>query len=568
MRGGGIEKNHSSSKKLVLSLVTISFLSSYSYATDTTINDSKTDTQTVSGASNTLVIGSVGSVTISNPTNNSNKNKQAILFQPSSSTSTFLNQGTLIGGSNTASVQVGVNRTGGATIQTFDNQGIIGNGTSRFGVTVWGKDGSKSTINNFSNSGTISSNNNEAIYLGNTGIKTFTNSGVINSNNNRGININSGVTIETFTNSGIINSTGTLPNGSQGYINGSVNIIGSKDSITSIKNFNNSGTISSEHIHGVNLRYTTIDNFNNSGIIKTNGTQRHGSTAFTDSGFRMTYAYVKTFENTGTISGFMGVVLNGSKIDQFTNKKTIMATQNNDLSFGIMIGVINRNGTSTIETLKNEGIITSKGQGIVISNNNKIETLINNGTIQADKNGIMFHNYDDVVGPANLGKITIGSNGIIKAGNDAIHIDGSKYDIVAQGIDVESGGKLEGGNAGIYIGGGKEINAQIKIEGTVTGETAGIVNEGVIGGNTSSGSTGGIVISGGSVSSSSGRSGIVNQGNGSISGEIKVESGGSVEGGITNTGNGSISGSITVASGGKLDSITNTSTSSTGISGS
>ncbi|MFY4756184.1 autotransporter outer membrane beta-barrel domain-containing protein, partial [Campylobacter jejuni] len=37
---------------------------------------------------------------------------------------------------------------------------------------------------------------------------------------------------------------------------------------------------------------------------------------------------------------------------------------------------------------------------------------------------------------------------------------------------------------------------------------------------------------------------------------------------ITNTGNGSISGSITVASGGKLDSITNTSTSSTGISGS
>lgn len=34
MLGGGIEKNHScSSKKLVLSLVTISFLSSYSYAT-------------------------------------------------------------------------------------------------------------------------------------------------------------------------------------------------------------------------------------------------------------------------------------------------------------------------------------------------------------------------------------------------------------------------------------------------------------------------------------------------------------------------------------------------------
>ncbi|MCW1864568.1 hypothetical protein OLQ14_08665, partial [Campylobacter jejuni] len=114
-----------------------------------------------------------------------------------------------------------------------------------------------------------------------------------------------------------------------------------------------------------------------------------------------------------------------------------------------------------------------------------------------------------------------------------------------------------GGNSGIYIGGGKEINAQIKIEGSVTGGTAGIVNEGVIGGSSSSrGSTGGIIISGGSVRSSSGRSGIVNQGNGSITGEIKVESGGSVEGGITNTGSGSISGSITVESGGKLDSIT------------
>ncbi|HEB9330603.1 TPA: autotransporter outer membrane beta-barrel domain-containing protein, partial [Campylobacter jejuni] len=187
-----------------------------------------------------------------------------------------------------------------------------------------------------------------------------------------------------------------------------------------VSTFNNSGTISSEDIHGVNLKYTTIDNFTNSGIIKTNGTHRHESSVYADSGFRMTYAHVKTFENTGTISGFMGVLVNGSKIDQFTNKQTIMATQDNDSSFGIMIGVIDRgleNGTSTIKTLKNEGIITSKGQGIVISNKNKIETLINNGTIQADKNGIMFHNYNDTVGPTDLGKITIGDSGIIKAGN-------------------------------------------------------------------------------------------------------------------------------------------------------
>ncbi|MCW1863819.1 autotransporter outer membrane beta-barrel domain-containing protein, partial [Campylobacter jejuni] len=125
-----------------------------------------------------------------------------------------------------------------------------------------------------------------------------------------------------------------------------------------------------------------------------------------------------------------------------------------------MIGAINagrENGTSTIKTLKNEGVITSKGQGIVISNKSKIETLINNGTIQADKNGIMFHNYSNTVGPTDLGKITIESKGIIKAGNDAIHIDGSEYDIVAQGIEVKSGASISGGNSGIYIGGGKEI---------------------------------------------------------------------------------------------------------------
>ncbi|HEC1891975.1 TPA: hypothetical protein R1805_001675, partial [Campylobacter jejuni] len=117
---------------------------------------------------------------------------------------------------------------------------------------------------------------------------------------------------------------------------------------------------------------------------------------------------------------------------------------------------------------------------------------------------------------------------------------------------VKSGASISGGNSGIHIGGGKEINAQITISGSVTGGKAGIVNEGTIGANASnsSGTNTGIIISGGSVSSSSGGSGIVNQGNGSITGEIKVESGGSVEGGITNTGNGSISGSITVESGG------------------
>ncbi|MCW1583765.1 hypothetical protein OLS48_00015, partial [Campylobacter jejuni] len=61
---------------------------------------------------------------------------------------------------------------------------------------------------------------------------------------------------------------------------------------------------------------------------------------------------------------------------------------------------------------------------------------------------------------------------------------------------------------------------------------------------------------------------IINMGNASIGSDIKIEDGAKVEGGLVNQDNGVISGSITVDKDSKLDSITNTSTSSTGISGS
>lgn len=155
-----IQNSCLNSKKIVLSLATISFLASCTHATltpeietyeetdrrtkarsasrstnsnnKTTISSLQTSTQTVSGTGNTLVIGSGGTITISNG------GQQAVNFQPNSSTSTFLNKGTLIGGNNTASVQLGANGNNGVNIETFDNQGIIGNGSSKFGVTVWG----------------------------------------------------------------------------------------------------------------------------------------------------------------------------------------------------------------------------------------------------------------------------------------------------------------------------------------------------------------------------------------------------------------------------------------------
>ncbi|MEJ3953274.1 hypothetical protein WGV42_06970, partial [Campylobacter jejuni] len=174
-----IQNSCLNSKKIVLSLATISFLASCTHATLTpeietyeetdrrtkarsasrstnsnnkTISSLQNSTQTISGTGNTLVIESGGTITISNGS------QQAVNFTQDSSTSTFLNQGTLIGGNNTASVQLGAKNNNGVTIETFNNQGIIGNGSSKFGVTVWGIPNNKSTINNFSNSGTIYSN--------------------------------------------------------------------------------------------------------------------------------------------------------------------------------------------------------------------------------------------------------------------------------------------------------------------------------------------------------------------------------------------------------------------------
>lgn len=273
-----IQNSCLNSKKIVLSLAAISFSASCTHATLTpeietyeeanrhakarsgsrsksstneTINNLQTSTKTISGTDNTLVIESGGTITISNG------RQQAVNFTQDSSTSTFLNQGTLIGGNNAASVQLGANNNNGVTIETFNNQGIIGNGSSQFGVTVWGKGNSKSTINNFSNSGTIHSNTGESIYFGNANISSFVNSGTIKSKQDTGVNISQG---------------------------------------TNIENFNNTGTIEGKRM-GVNVR-STINTFVNDGLITTTVKGMHWS-----DGIQIN-ANVKTLINKGTIQGF------------------------------------------------------------------------------------------------------------------------------------------------------------------------------------------------------------------------------------------------------------------------
>ncbi|ELW0609803.1 hypothetical protein SHZ00_001778, partial [Campylobacter jejuni] len=403
------------SKKIVLSLATISFSASCTHATLTpeietyeeanryakarsgsrskssnneTINNSQTSTKTISGTDNTLVIESSGTITISNG------RQQAVNFTQGSSTSTFLNQGTLIGGNNAASVQLGASTNNGVTIETFDNQGIIGNGSSQFGVTVWGTNSSKSTINNFSNSGTIHSNAGESIYFGNANISSFVNSGIIKSEQDTGVNISQG---------------------------------------TSIENFNNSGTIEGKSM-GVNVR-STINTFVNSGLITTTVKGAHWS-----DGIRIN-ANVKTLKNTGTIQGFSAPIRSlGRTIDQLINEGTMK---------GKSIGIYMSGGL--VKTLTNSGTINQNNSatwaaGIKLQNNSTIENIINTGSIHSNAFGI------SVTG-GKFGTLTIKDGGQVYGKYAAIgvgqsqtlgdlYIDGSSNNGTVSGIYSEEHGIL------------------------------------------------------------------------------------------------------------------------------
>lgn len=558
------------SKKIVLSLATISFSASCTHATLTpeietyeeanrhtkarssvrskssnneTINNSQTSTKTISGTGNTLVIESGGAITISNGS------QQAVNFQPNSSTSTFLNKGTLIGGNNTASVQLGADRNNGVTIETFDNQGIIGNGSSKFGVTVWGKDNSKSTINNFSNSGTIHSNAGESIYFGNANISSFANSGTIKSKQGAGVNISQGTSIGNF------NNTGTIE--------------GKKDGIqinANVKTLKNTGTIQgSAPIRSLG---GTIETLINEGTMK-------GESI----GIYMSGGLVKTLTNSGTINQnnsatwAAGIKLqNNSTIENIINTGSIHSN-----AFGISV----TGGKFGTLTIKDGGQVYGKYSAIGVGRSQTLGDLYIDGSsskIYGEENGIVLD------ANSRTQKIELKNGGIIKGKIHGIRLDNGAS-LSGEMILSGEGSRVEGGSgAGILNRSGK-IEGSIKVE---DGATVTATSNHAIANYRSGSITGGITVSGkntklqGNISNIGNASigsdikieggakvegGLVNQGNGSISGSVQVSGGSSIDS-ITNEGNGVISGSITVDKNSKLDSITNTSTSSTGISGS
>ncbi|ELE9384304.1 autotransporter outer membrane beta-barrel domain-containing protein [Campylobacter jejuni] len=570
-----IQNSCLNSKKIVLSLATISFLASCTHATLTpeiktyeetnrhakarsglqsrnsnneTINNLQTSTKTISGTGNTLVIESSGTITISNG------GQQAVNFQPNSSTSTFLNKGTLIGGNNTASVQLGANGNNGVNIETFDNQGIIGNGSSKFGVTVWGggKDNSKSIINNFSNSGTIHSNAGESIYFGNAKISSFVNSGTIKSNQGAGVNISQGTSIENF------NNTGTIEGKKDGIqINTNVNV----------KTLKNTGTIEGFSAP-IKSSGGTIDQLINEGTMK-------GESI----GIYMSGGLVKTLINSGTINQnnsatwAAGIKLqNNSTIENIINTGSIHSN-----AFGISV----TGGKFGTLTIKNGGQVYGKYSAIGVGRSQTLGDLYIDGSsskIYGEENGIALDANSQTQ------KIELKNGGIIKGKIHGIRLDNGAS-LSGEMILSGEGSRVEGGSgAGI-------LNRSGKIEGSITikdGATVTATSNHAIANYRSGSITGGITVSGkntklqGNISNIGNASigsdikiedgakvegGLVNQGNGSISGSVQVSGGSSIDS-ITNEGNGVISGSITVDKNSKLDSITNTSTSSTGISGS
>ncbi len=566
-----IQNSCLNSKKIVLSLAAISFLASCTHATLTpeietyeetdrrtkarsglqstnsnnkTISSLQNSTQTISNTGNTLVIKSSGTITISNV------GQQAVNFQPKSSTSTFLNQGTLIGGNNVASVQLGANRSNGVTIENFNNQGIIGNGSSQFGVTVWGTNSSKSTINNFSNSGTIYSNTGESIYFGNANISSFANSGTIKSKQGAGVNISRGTSIENF------NNTGTIE--------------GKKDGIrinANVKTLINKGTIQGDAI-SIRSSGGTIESLINEGIMD-------GKSA----GIYMSGGRVKTLTNSGTINQnnsetwSAGIKLqNNSTIENIINTGSIRSN-----AFGISV----TGGKFGTLTIKDGGQVYAKYSAIGVGRLQTLGDLYIDGSsskIYGEENGIALD------ANSRTQKIELKNGGIIKGKIHGIRLDNGAS-LSGEMILSGEGSRVEGGSgAGI-------LNRSGKIEGSITikdGATVTATSNHAIANYLSGSITGGITVSGkntklqGNISNIGNASigsdikiengakvegGLVNQGNGSISGSVQVSGGSSIDS-ITNEGNGVISGSITVDKNSKLDSITNTSTSSTGIGGS
>ncbi|EAM0149717.1 hypothetical protein D1Y90_06400 [Campylobacter jejuni] len=507
---GGVKEPCLNSKKIVLSLATISFLASCANAKlnseiktydeanknlkarsaasvytpqariNTTINTLETSTINISDSGpHTIIIEAGG--TLGNEGNNN-----SIIYAHANGSNTLTlanltNNGTING---KVSVEHDNDFKGTITVNTFENTGQV-NGQIYMGV--WGGNSGTLNIDKFNNSGTIKSNDGVFFEGKNTTINSFNNNGTINGNSS-GIFVLGGI-IQTLENSGTIISNGNYSNHAGIKLeNGG-----------SIENIINTGTIESNY----------------SGIMVTWG--KFGTL---------------TIKDGGVIHGkYIGIgvgqwqTLGDLYIDGTSSKKDGTVSGVYGDSYGISLDVHSR--TQKIE-LKNGGVIKGDISGIRLDSGASLSgemILSGEGSRVEGGSDAGIFNFGGKI----EGSITVKDGATITAtSSQAISNVGSGS--ITGGITVSGENtKLEGN---IINADSASIGSDIKIEGGAKVE-----------------------------------GGLVNQGNGSISGSVQVSGGSSIDS-ITNTGNGAISGSITVDKDSKLDSITNTSTSDTGISGS
>ncbi|HEA7682067.1 TPA: hypothetical protein RXL53_000166 [Campylobacter jejuni] len=327
-------------------------------------------------------------------------------------------------------------------------------------------------------------------------------------------------------------------------------------------------------------------------------------------GIYMSGGLVKTLTNSGTINQnnsetwAAGIKLqNNSTIENIINTGSIHSN-----AFGISV----TDGKFGTLTIKDGGQVYGKYSAIGVGQSQTLGDLYidghsNNGRVSgiySEEHGILLENN------SRTQKIELKNGGIIKGKIDGIRLTDSAS-LSGEMILSGEGSRVEGGRgAGI-------LNRSGKIKGSITikdGATVTATSNQAIANSGSGSITGGITVSGkntklkGNIINRHNASigsdikiedgakvegDLVNQGKGSIKGgitvsgnntefkgniinkhdasigsDIKIEDGAKVEGGLVNQGKGVISGSITVDKDSKLDSITNTSTSSTGISGS
>ncbi|XGQ70476.1 hypothetical protein AB9T38_02390 [Campylobacter hepaticus] len=442
-------------------------------------------------------------------------------------------------------------------VNTIDNQGFLKNAY----IGIWGDKQANITINSFSNSGIVYNSQDQAIYLEkNVQITDFTNTGLIAGTTNKSIlgsqNVSSiqigkdqeslqrsstTTTIKNFKNQGLI-----------GNSNQDANAIGFDSA--NLTTFINTQLILSQG-KAIHLESTHITNFINRGFIGAYGPYTFGNIS-NSSGITILRSTIDNFINTGIISGVIGVNLSGD-ISTFINTGFIRSTDSTSEQRAA-INLFNTDSKApNIDYLINAGTLDSQSQGILITAGSTINNLFNTGTIKAQKDGITFISENNTQNDIKIGKIILTKDSSIDATQNAINVNlvqsSRKFhnkNLSIDSINIQKGAKVSGGQAGIKIGQSQEVKnsngtgkdntvGQIIVAGEVKGGSeGGIVNEGTI---KASDNTAIIVKESGSITSSNGKSAIVNKG--SIEGDIKIqgtlssiENSSTIKGNITNNG--------------------------------